>query len=253
METLVLDNAPTRVWRKGSGSPLIFLHGIEQHMGAALFLEKLAERHTVIAPELPGFGETGGAEDLSDIPDLVLKLRRVLATLVEEGPAAMIGHSLGGMFAAELAAFCPDLVSRLVLVNSYGFWLDEHPMPDYFVMQEQALRDALWSTRDATRIDALRGSFMAESDRTLGENKTAASRYMWPLPDRGLRRRLRYVNAPTLVLHGTDDGLIPLAHAKALAQAIPDARFVPIDGAGHYPMIEAEDRFLSEVTGFLDD
>ena len=179
METLTLDEAPTRVWRKGQGAPLIFLHGIEQHMGAARFLERLAEERRVIAPELPGFGETGGAEGLQEISDLVLKLRAVLGALVEDGPAVLVGHSLGGMVAAELAAYCPDLVSHLVLVNSYGFWLDEHPMPDYFVMQEKALEEALWSTRDSARIHELRGSFLAETDRNLGDNRTAATRFIF--------------------------------------------------------------------------
>ena len=251
MEVMDLDNAPTRVWQKGQGDPVIFLHGIEQHMGSAGFLEALARDHRVIAPELPGFGETRGEEQIRDITDVVLKLRRVLSTLVEEGPAVLIGHSLGGMFAAELAAFCPDLVKKLVLVNSYGFWLDDHPMPDYFVMQEAALRRALWSTEDATRISELRGSFMAETERNLGENKTAASRFMWPLPDRGVYRRLKYITAPTLVLHGTDDGLVPEAHARAMAEAIPNATYRAIPDAGHYAMVEAEEVFLSEVGAFL--
>lgn len=251
METMDLDNAPTRVWTKGQGDPVIFLHGIEQHMGSASFLEAIARDHRVIAPELPGFGETKGEEEIRDITDVVLKLRRILSTLVEEGPATLIGHSLGGMFAAELAAFCPDLVKRLILVNSYGFWLDDHPMPDYFVLQEEALRRALWSTDDTTRISELRGSFMEESERNLGENKTAASRFMWPLPDRGVYRRLKYITAPTLVLHGTDDGLVPEAHAKAMAEAIPNATYRAIPNAGHYAMVEAEDVFLSEVSAFL--
>ncbi|MGR3425636.1 MAG: alpha/beta fold hydrolase [Sagittula sp.] len=253
METIELDNAPTRVWRQGAGAPLVFLHGIERHMAALPFLQKLAETYEVIAPELPGFGDTGGADNLEDIADLVLKMRRVLSTLAEDGPVTLIGHSLGGMFAAEIAAFCPDLVERLVLVNSYGFWMEDHPMPDYFVMQEDALNAALWSTKDAERIASLRGAFMEETDRNIGENRAAATRFMWPLPDRGLRRRLGYITAPTLVLHGTDDGLIPEAHAKAMADAIPGARYVPIRDAGHYPMIEAEDDCLSEVRAFLSE
>ena len=144
-----------------------------------------------------------------------------------------------------------SLVKKLVLVNSYGFWLDDHPMPDYFVMQEEALSRALWSTKDPARISELRGSFMVETERNLGENKTAASRFMWPLPDRGLYRRLKYITAPTVVMHGVDDGLVPEAHAKALAKAIPNATYCAIPDAGHYSMIEAEDTFLSQIEAFL--
>jgi pimeloyl-ACP methyl ester carboxylesterase len=75
---------------------------------------------------------------------------------------------------------------------------------------------------------------------------------MWPIPDRGLRRRLPHLTVPTLVLHGESDGLVPVAYAQELASRIPDAKLVTIPGAGHLPMIEAEDAFVSAVTAFLD-
>jgi len=252
LDTLDINDTPVRVWRQGAaaGGTLVFLHGVQQQMGDAPFLRALAQRHHVVAPEHPGFGGTGGFDRLHDLTDLILHYRRVLEALGAARPVTLMGHSLGGMFAAEIAAFCPDLVDRLVLVNSYGLWLDEAPMPDYFVMQKPQLDAALWATRDPARIAALKALIPAETDDHLAQNTASATKYMWPLPDRGLRRRLHHIKAPTLVIHGAEDGLIPLAHARALAGAIPQADLVTIAGAGHYPMIEAEADFLAALEGW---
>lgn len=251
MDLVTIDETPVRVWRQGEGSALVFLHGVQQQMGDAGFLRQLAARHEVVAPEHPGFGETGGFDRLHDLSDLVLHYRRVLETLTGHRRIVLMGHSLGGMFAAEIAAFCPDLVDRLVLVNSYGLWLDEAPMPDYFVMQKPELEAAIWGAKDAEAVARLRARMPPESDDNLAQNMASATKYMWPLPDRGLRRRLRHIKAPTLVVHGSADGLIPLAHARALAAAIPQAELCELPGAGHYPMIEDEAAFLSAVERFL--
>lgn len=256
LDVLTIDETPVRVWRQGeegSGAALVFLHGVQQQMGAAGFLQRLAAAHHVVAPEHPGFGETGGFDRLQDLGDLVLHYREVLETLTGHRRVVLMGHSLGGMFAAEIAAFCPDLVDRLILVNSYGMWLDEAPMPDYFVMQPPELDAALWGTRDPDEVARLRARLPQETDANLAQNMASATKFMWPLPDRGLRRRLRHVKAPTLVVHGTADGLVPLAHARALAEAIPKGRLHELPGAGHYPMIEAEDAFLAAVEAFMSD
>lgn len=251
LEKNTIDGIEVRVWSKGEGRPLVFLHGFAQHLGEAPFLRRLAETRRVVAPEHPGYGETGGFEQLHDLTDLVLRYRVVIESLVD-GPADLIGHSLGGMFAAEIAAQCPDLVRRLVLVDSYGLWLDEHPLPDLFVMQPPQMAAALWHTSDPAKIDEMKSRHLQETDDNLAQNIAVATKFMWPIPDRGLSRRLRYIKAPTLVLHGADDGLIPWPYAEALARGIPGAEARSIAGAGHLPMIEAEDAFLRELGAFLD-
>ena len=74
---------------------------------------------------------------------------------------------------------------------------------------------------------------------------------MWPIAERGLRRRLQYVTAPTLVVHGASDGLLPVAYAQEMVSLISDAKLEVIEAAGHYPMIEQEDAFVALVEGFL--
>ena len=91
------------------------------------------------------------------------------------------------------------------------------------------------------------GDAVLARQRNLG----AATKFMWPIPDRGLTRRLAFIEAPTLVVHGAADGLVPLAYGRRLASLIGNAAFHPIAGAGHMPMLEAENAFVGAVAAFL--
>lgn len=247
---------PVRLWTGGeTGAPLFYLHGFEQHPGAAGFLRRLSGERSVYAPEHPGFGKSGGFEELVDITDLVLHYRSVIEPVVAaSGPVDLIGHSLGGMFAAEVAAFCPHLVRKLVLVNPYGLWLDDSPMPDPFAIPAAELSRAKWAAPDVWN-DREPTSFTAGDAPSYAmyraQNLGAASKFMWPIPDRGLSRRLRFIRAQTLIVHGSEDGLVPVVYADAFRALIPSARTAIIADAGHLPMVEAEDRFIAIVDEFL--
>jgi pimeloyl-ACP methyl ester carboxylesterase len=249
-----LGGLDIRVWSAGSGAPLLYLHGFEQHPGAAAFLTRLARNHDVRAPEHPGYGESTSIEENYDVIDVALHYRRMIESW-NRGPVDVVGHSLGGMFAAELAALSPHLVRRLVLVDAYGLWLDDHPMPDPFAMAPKELDRAKWFDPNKAPMPEP-SAFDAHGDADAlaifrAQNLGTATKFMWPVPDRGLRRRLPYVQAPTLIIHGEADGLIPAAYAEAFARLIPKARVAMIRKAGHLPMIEAEDEFISTVNDFL--
>lgn len=249
-------STPLRAWTGGSAGAraVVFLHGFEQHPGAAPWLDKLAERRPVYAPEAPGFGGSAHPADLVDMQDLVLHYRALLTPLVaEHGKVDLVGHSLGGMFAAEIAIACPDLVERLVLVNAYGLWSDDLPQPDVFVMPQPEFNGAKWAdpaqaALETNSFDGPEQNYVYYRSANLG----AASRYMWPLADRGLVRRLKYLRQPVLVLHGTADGLVPEGYADLWAEKISGARVEKIPGAGHLPMVEAEGAFLAALQRFLD-
>src|SRR3712207_2107787 len=188
-----------RVWSEGQGPPLLYLHGLEHHPGAAPFLRRLAQRRRVYAPELPGYGESTGFEGIDGVLGLTLYHRQ----LVESwgvGAVDVIGHSLGGMFAAEFAAICPHLTHRLVLVDAYGLWLDDGGLPDPFVLGEKELTRAKWA--DAESAPAEPSIFTPDPEDLnaavleRAKNLATATKFMWPIPDRGLRRRLPYIHAP---------------------------------------------------------
>jgi len=241
--------ADIRVWQAGNGAPLLYLHGFEQHPGPARFLSRLAGTYAVRAPELPGYGESTGFEQFHDITDVILHHRRFLEVW-NAGPVHLIGHSLGGMFAAELAALCPHWVRRLILVDAYGLWLDQHPMSDPFVMTAAALDAAKWCGAKPDEPSAFAGTEEQAAIVRTG-NLATATKFMWPVADRGLVRRLGAIHAPTLVVHGAQDRLVPPAYAHEFARLIPRARVAVIPSAGHLPMIEQEDAFTTAVSGFL--
>jgi pimeloyl-ACP methyl ester carboxylesterase len=243
-----------RVWRGGSGAPLLYLHGFEHHPGAASFLARLSRNHEVLAPEHPGFGESTGFQENYDIIDVALYYRRMIESW-NRGPVDVIGHSLGGMFAAEIAALSPHLVRRLVLVDAYGLWMDDKPLPDPFALPPRELEAAKWYVPDKAPMPEP-SAFDAHGDAQAlaifrAHNLGTATKFMWPVPDRGLSRRLPYVQAATLIVHGEADGLIPIAYADAFARLIENSRVARIRNAGHLPMIEAEGDFISAVDDFL--
>ena len=238
-ETRALGAGHVRLWAGGTGPTLLYLHGFDRHPGDAPFLNRLAHTHHVLAPEHPGYGETTPAHPLHDITDQTLHYRRAVEAWAT-GPVDVIGHSLGGMFAAEFAALCPHLTRRLILVDTYGLWNDATPLPDPFTLPPAALKSAQYANpANAPTTPPTPGDL------------AAATRYLWPIPDRGLSRRLPFIQAPTLILHGTQDGLIPPAYAQTLATQIPNARVQLIPNAGHYPMTEAEDLFIGAISAFL--
>jgi pimeloyl-ACP methyl ester carboxylesterase len=242
------------VWIAGQGQPLLYLHGFERHPGNGSFLGHLAKDHRVFAPEHPGYGYSGGAEQLNDIHDVVFFYRSLVEALGVSA-ADVVGHSLGGMVAAELAAANPQFVRRLVLIDAFGLWADDAIGVDPFGAASQ-VRRALWHDPENAGKPQT-SSFRPDPDDPLAKplydsrNLAAATRLLWPVPDRGLRRRLAFVTAPTLVVNGRSDGLVPLAHAEEMAKLVVDARLVVIDEAGHYPMIEQESEFLAAVEQFL--
>ena len=243
-------------WADGEGSPLLYLHGYERHPGGASFLRRLAEDHRVLAPEHPGYGDSTGLEHVQDLLDLVLFYRELIESW-DVGTVDVVGHSLGGMIAGDLAAICPQIVRRLVLVDAFGLWLDDEPAPDPFGAAED-VQAAKWHDA-AAAPDPEPTIFEPDPDDPAGpilfqaQNLGTATKFMWPIADRGLRRRLPLVDAPTLVVHGASDGLLPLSYAEEFVRLIPHARLARIGGAGHYPMIEQEDEFIAVVGDFLAD
>lgn len=256
--TLSVDGRdPVRLWESGAGAPLVYLHAEDGHPGEAAFLQRLAAGRRVVAPEHPGFGESGGFEQIDDMLDMTCYYRRVLETL-EVGRVDLVGHALGGMMAAEIAALCPWLVRKLVLVAPYGLWLDGDPLPDRFVMSPDQLRAAKWADPESAESEPLQPAGLHDDAQTAAmllsvQNLGSSTKFLWPIPDRGLHKRLPLIEAPSLIVMGERDGLIPPVYGEAFARAIPDAWAEVIAETGHLPMVEQPDAFFEVVEAFLRD
>ena len=249
------DAFRTRVMEAGSGPAMLFLHDVDGHPGESSFLDRWQRTSRVIAPEHPGFGESTGIDEIDDVLDISLYYRELLHE-VAGGPADIVGHGLGAMFAAEIAAICPQVVNRLVLVAPFGLWLDDAQVPDMFVMSPSQIQRSSWHEPES---EAAQATLTRASDGVNGSaaivaramSLSAAGKFLWPIPDRGLRRRLPLVTAPTLVVMGRSDQLVPAPYGPAFRDLIPGAQLVTIEEAGHHPMIEQPEAFDGALAEFL--
>jgi pimeloyl-ACP methyl ester carboxylesterase len=248
--------ARVRVFEAGSGAPLVFLHGAGGLFAENPFLDSLARRYRVYAPELPGYGESTGDELLEDMLDFALHGWDVAAALGLEKPH-LVGHSMGGMIAAEMAALSPNDLGKLVLVGAAGLWIPEQPAPDLFAMLPHEYPKVLFHDPEAgvklltggldfTNIEALAEFYIANSRRM-----AMAGKILFPIPNRRLSKRLYRVTAETLLVWGKSDRVFPVAYAERWRSLVPGSRLLLIEDAGHMVPYEQDDVFVSAVSGFL--
>jgi pimeloyl-ACP methyl ester carboxylesterase len=250
-EHVALSGDDVHLLRAGDGPPLLVLHAAG---GAGLWLPvhaRLAEQFTVVAPDHPGFGHSGEFKAIEDIQDLAFHYVDLIAELGLERPA-VLGTSFGGWIAAEVAAYRPDALRALVLVDPIGLYLEGHPIRDLFIMSPPEKLAALFSDPEAAA-----GLFPAEPDidfiLAMARDEAAFARFAWQpfCHDPRLERLLPRITAPTLVLWGEDDALVPLAHGERYAQLIPGARLEVIPACGHAAAFERPDEVAALATSFL--
>jgi pimeloyl-ACP methyl ester carboxylesterase len=235
---------------------VLFVHGAGGLLADNPFLDQLAARYHVFAPELPGYGESTGEELLEDMLDFALHGWDVAAALGLTRPH-LVGHSMGGMIAAEMAAIAPNDLDRLVLVGAAGLWIEEHPIPDIFALlpgelvallfQDTARGQALLTGGvDFSDMEAFRDFYLAQQRRL-----AMAGKILFPIPNRRVSKRLYRVTAKTLVLWGQADRLIVPAYAERWARLIPGAAVEMIPNAGHMLPYEEPQAFVGAVARFL--
>ena len=236
----------------GSGAPLLFLHGGGGPMVGAPFLDELAKHFTVYAPAHPGFGPGEGLEHLDDVIDFAIYYHDFLDELQIENPH-VVGHSLGGMLAAEVTALAPYRINKLVLVSPAGLWFDETPIPDFFTFSpKQLVEHALHDPLGPVGQMMLQRFQAPEMALELHRCMASAGKFLWPIPDKGLKKRIHRIQQPTLLVWGASDKLIPPVYGEAFLKAIHGSQLVTLSQSGHMPMLEEQDVFVQAVTNFLE-
>lgn len=255
-ETVALPSGRRwRVFGGGAGAPLLWLHGPRGVDAADPLLEALAARHKIVAPLMPGFQDLDELGEIDSVHELALDYDDLLRHLrLEKLP--IVGHSFGGMIAAELAAHFPDRASRLVLIAPVGLWNDAYPVADLFACPADQMDELLWhddKARDAyaARLAAAAGDDPVERVIAVTRNLTALTKLIWPIPDKGLKRRLRRVASPTLILFGTEDAFVPSRYGNDFAALIAGAENVAIAGAGHMVPYEKTADTAAMIARFL--
>ncbi len=237
------------------GEPLLFLHGAGGSLPSEPFLEELGHDFKIFAPHFPGYGESTGTEHIDDIEDAALFVHQVMDEL-KIPSANILGHSMGGMLAAEVAALDVHRAKKLILAAPAGFWLDAHPIPDFFAAQLDEIAGLLFhdpNSPAAKMMTAIPEDFKALEVMYVERVKrlATASKFLWPIPDRGLRKRAYRIQSPTLILWGESDRLIPPVYANEFTKLIKGSKLETIKQAGHMLMYEQQGAFVKAVRDFL--
>jgi pimeloyl-ACP methyl ester carboxylesterase len=254
--SVVQDRVRTTVREAGEGPPLVFLHGAGGLLWDPL-VESLTATHHVYAPMHPG---TDGVHhddirQLSEIWDLVLYYAEVFDDLGIDR-AVLVGHSIGGMVAAEIAATYPSFAEKLVLVSPLGLWREDTPVGNPMMLDPMQLVQATFADVNGAPAQAMINQMSSMMDNP---EAAAASwwvtactgHFIWPLPDRGLGKRIHRITAPSLVIWGRQDGIIPPIYAEEFGRRLQDAQVEVIDDAAHMPQVEQPEIVVELVRKFL--
>ena len=250
------DRVTIRVRTGGSGPPLVYLHPAA---GLAWdpFLDKLAQDYTIYAPEFPGTtpGDPYAIHQVDDLWDTVLIYEQTLRELGLSG-VPVVGQSFGGMLAAELAAAYPALFSRVVLLDPVGLWRDDAPVANWIAAAPAELPALLFADPAGEAAQALLAlpedpDALASAQAAMVWNLGATGKLCWPIPDRGLHKRLHRVTAPTLIVWGEQDALASPVYAEEFRTRIAGSRVEIIPKSGHIPQVEQMETTCAAVSAFL--
>lgn len=241
--------------RGGSGEPLVYLHGAGGQASWEPFLDMLSESYDVIQPTHPGWPGSDGLEHIDDVIDMALYYLDLFDELGLQR-VNLVGSSLGGMFAGEIAALAGSYVKKLVLCEPAGLWLDDHQPLDFFIVPQDELMRALFVDPEAAAarqpaIDPENKEAMAKMSLDRQMALAATSKFVWPIWDKGLKKRLHRIKAPTLIVWGDKDGLIPPVYGPEFQRLIPGSKLEVITNTAHVPMSERPEEFVRIVRSFL--
>ncbi len=252
-----------QLFRAGTGPPIVYLHSAGGESSHAA-LEELAEDYEVLVPVFPGFGDSEGIEGIDGMEDAVFHLLDVWDRLDLDSPV-VLGLSLGGWMALELATRYPERASRLIVVNPVGLHLDGAPIEEMFgrgagelaemlfADQQHPIAAAMHAMDDFTGDVGKQVEIPIEMVLPLWKAMAATARLGWDpyLHNPKLRGRLRRITAPTLVVRAAEDGMLPAVHAETYAAEIPEARLEVIAGAAHWVPFEKPAELAALVRDFL--
>lgn len=241
----------------GNGSPLLILHDELGHHGALRWHNTLAESNTLHIPSHPGFGESPRMEWIMNMRDLAGWYLRALDELGLQG-VDVIGFSLGGWLAAEMATMCPQQFNKMALVGAAGIKPPVGEIFDIFlVTAEEYLDEVCLNSAGTAEFESIRpqqpSPELVESWAVAREESCRLSwkPYMhYPaLPQ--LLGRLQ--DLPTLIVWGAQDPIVPVSAAEVYQQSIKGSRLEIIDDCGHRPEVEQTDKFLALIQDFLSE
>jgi pimeloyl-ACP methyl ester carboxylesterase len=247
-----------RVHVKGEGPALVFFDG-PWGLTWGPFLDDLARTFTVYAPEHPGTtpGSPDTIQHVDTLWDLVLCYDELLDQL-NLTDVALAGHCFGAMMACEVAAQRPSRARRLVLIDPIGLWRDDAPVVNWMLLALADMPKHVFADPEGAPAKALFAIPQDPEESALARTRLAwamgsTGKFIWPIPDKGLKKRLHRVRAPALLVWGQDDRLVPIVYAEEFARRLPAARTEVVKNAGHAPHLEQPEGTARTVQAFLKE
>ena len=245
-EFVEVGGAKIHLLKGGDGPPLLFLHSIEGNLGWLPWMDRVSKSATVYAPTHPGFGASERPELLESVSDIARFYLWMIQEMGLEG-VTLVGHFLGGWIAAEMATMSPGALSSLVLVDAAGVRPDTGEVADIFLRgEEETTRLAFHDADGVPGYSELFERELSPEEREMKvRGREMTTRLCWKpyMYDRSLGWLLQRVNAPTLVVWGAEDRIIPVDAGRRLHEAIPGSCLEIIPECGHLPHVEKPDEF----------
>ena len=248
----VTGPVPVTFTERGEGRPFLLLHGGAGPVSVEKFADLLAgaEPARVIVPLHPGFGGTPRPEGLASIAGLAAVYGQLLEDLDLAG-VTVVGNSIGGWIAAEIALLGRPRVSGVVLVDAAGLKLDAEPAADFFSLTMDQVFELSFHNPDPFRFNA--ATLPPAAQAVAAGNRAAIAVYAGAaMTDPTLAARLGTLEVPTLVLWGESDGIVDSDYGRAYAAAIPLARFQLLPATGHNAQMETPDQVVDAIWGSGD-
>ncbi len=253
-DVIKLAGIAVELHEDGDGAPLLFLHSGQGFMPDQPYVGLLAKRRRLIAPSHPGFGKSelpDWLDTCDDIAHIYLELMDRLALAKVD----LVGCSIGGWIAAEIASKVPERLRKLVLVAPVGVKtgpVDKLDIPDIFAMPQEKVNKLLFHDPAKANVDL---SKLSDEQLTIiARNRETLALLAWEpwMHNPKLKHRLHRVSCPTLFLRGESDGLVTADYLSRYAQLVPGARTETIPKAGHAVQVEQPEAFAAKLLGFLD-
>jgi pimeloyl-ACP methyl ester carboxylesterase len=249
--TIALPGVDLSVVRQGQGTPLLLLHGGDGPQSQLPFFARLSAHFDIIAPIHPGFAGSPIPEHFDDLEDLVYLYLDLLEVL-NLHQVSLLGFSMGGWVAAEIAVRNTSRLARLLLVDAVGIKPGERSTRDitdiFGLPQSEVARVLLHNPANGPNL----ATMADEQLTTLATDRIAHAMYTWDpyMHNPKLRYRLHRINVPTLLLWGASDRVVPVTYAQAYQRLIPGARLEVIAEAGHLPHVEQPEALLQHIVSF---
>jgi pimeloyl-ACP methyl ester carboxylesterase len=253
-ELIQVAGISIQVLNGGAGEPLLLLHGAGGNPGWLPYHRALAQQFTVYAPSHPGYDRSSRPDWISSMNDMAHFYRQFIEEL-GVAPVRLIGFSMGGWLAAEIAAMCPAYVKSLVLVDAAGIKPDAGEIAEILmVSQDVAKKLRFYDPTQVPDYDTLvNRQLTPEEEAVQWRNREMTSRLCWKpyFHNPKLPAYLRAVKVPTLIIWGKYDAIIPLNCGELYQQVLSNSKLHVIDRCGHSPALEKPQEFLQVVQAFF--